>query len=610
MGRVVLLILLLLVVFAASAGADDDFLISFWIGPEVTPERVKEIAEANFTVAMLGGDPETNKKALDLCQANGIKAMLMDDRARTADPSAEDFSAKLDGVVSDYSRHPALWGYFVEDEPNSSLFQKLAAVNKYLLKKDPRHTPFINLFPNYACAAALGNPTYEHHVDEYMRMVKPKLLSYDHYALMKDGERPEYFENMEIIRRMGIKYNTPWNCILLAVPHDPYRDPSEGDLRWQVYTALAYGARGLMYFTYITPLGTQWNFHDAILDENGKRTPKYDQARQINSEIKHLAPTLMKLKSVAVYHTGSLPSATKPLPADGLISRIEGGEFVVGQFNGPDDSRYAMITNRDMRKSVRAKITFSQKVRVYELSVKTGREQFVVLQSDNGNSVWMEDFAPGDGRLVKIETVNGLPVQHWENLPTFRPRVMLNPSNQYANVIKGENDEQLYNEGLNMFDIALRVRDELQKDGRVDVFISRNERDEPTSLRTETALTRDLNCDILVALHSDATGKAEDPGGGTWTFYADDEEGKHLAECVQNPLLESIRTFNPSVQFRGVRTHWNRLWVLHESGCPASLTEMLFHSNPEEREMLKNPQYQETMAKAVAKGILEYFGLR
>lgn len=606
-----LLILFSLIVLAVSVQADDEFLVSFWIGPEATPDRIKEVAEANFTVAMLDcGSPEANKKALDLCRDNGIKAMLIDSRVRSADPGADDFASKLDGVVADYAVHPALWGYFIEDEPHSSQFQRLAAINKYLLKKDPAHTPFINLFPNYVYPATMGNPTYEHHVDEYMRMVKPKLLSYDHYALMKDGERPEYFDNFEIIRRKSIKYNTPWNYILLAVPHDPYRDPTESDLRWQVYTALAYGARGLMYFTYITPLGTQWNFHDAILDENGKRTPKYEWAKQLNSEIKHLAPTLMKLKSVAVYHTGTLPTGAKPLPKDGLISQIEGGEFVVGQFNGPDGSRYAMITNRDMRKSARAKITFSQKVRAYETCADTGGEHFLVLQSDNGNSVWINNFAPGDGKLIRIETINSHPVLHWEDLPTFRPRVMLNPSNQYANVIKGESGEQLYNEGLNMFDIALRVRDILQKDGRIDVFISRNERDEPSSLRTETALTRDLNCDILVSLHSDATGKEDDPGGGTWTFYADDDDGKRLAECVQTPLLESIRTFHPEVQFRGVRTHWVRLWVLHESGCPASLTEVLFHSHPEEREMLKKPEYQNTMATAIAKGILDYFGLK
>ncbi|MGB9619966.1 MAG: N-acetylmuramoyl-L-alanine amidase family protein, partial [Armatimonadota bacterium] len=87
-------------------------------------------------------------------------------------------------------------------------------------------------------------------------------------------------------------------------------------------------------------------------------------------------------------------------------------------------------------------------------------------------------------------------------------------------------------------------------------------------------------------------------------------EGRRLAECVQMPLLEAIRSFYPEVQFRGIRTHWYRLWVLHESGCPASLTEVLFHTNPKEREMLKNAVLQGIMARAIARGILDYFGLK
>ena len=74
------------------------------------------------------------------------------------------------------------------------------------------------------------------------------------------------------------------------------------------------------------------------------------------------------------------------------------------------------------------------------------------------------------------------------------------------------------------------------------------------------------------------------------------------------PVVEAIRSFHPDVQFRGIRTHWNRLWVLHESGCPACLVEVLFHSNPAEREMLIDPLRRQTIARAVARGILHYFG--
>jgi hypothetical protein len=609
MDKLICLIVLLVVALATCSRADE-FLISHWCGPtEATPEKIKEAAGANFNVIMFGGTVNENKKALDLCQENRVKALIVDSRAMAKRSRERDFAANLDAVIADYGSHPALWGYYLMDEPNSSDFRRLAPVSKYLAKKDPGHVPYINLFPTYATREQLGNPTYEQHVDEFCRVVQPKLVSYDHYALLANGERPDYFENLEIIRRQGIKHRVPFNYILLSVPHGPYREPSEADLRWQVNTALAYGARGLMYFTYTTPNDPVWNYRNAIIDSEGKPTAKYDQVRRINGEILELAPTLMRLTSVAVYHTGMAPRGAKLLPDNGLIAHIDGGEFVVGQFNSDAGHKYAMLVNRSPRQAARAAVTFSQTVELWEVSRSTGRERSVFVSDDGPGSTWRAAFKPGEGRLVRIETPQDLPVLHWDDTPKFRPRVMLNPSCQFGNVIHGPDEQELYNEGLNMYDIALKVRDDLARDGRIDCFVSRSSREQDVSLRYETALTRSLNCDALVSLHSDATG-TDDPGGGTWTFYADEGEGKRLAECVQTPLLEAIRSFYPEVQFRGVRTHWYRLWVLWESGCPASLTEVLFHTNPKEREMLKDPALQEIMARAIAGGILDYFGLK
>ncbi len=608
MDKLICLLVLLILAVAAGSRADQ-FLISHWCGPtEATPEKIREAVGANFNVIMFGGTVEQNRTALDLCQAEGVKALIIDSRVMAKRSRERGFSANLDSVIADYGSHPALWGYYLKDEPNSSDFRRLAPVNKYFLKKDPAHVPYINLFPTYATTEQLGNPTYEQHVDEFCRVVQPKLLSYDHYALLANGERPDYFENLEIIRRQSIKHSVPFNYILLSVPHGPYRDPSEADLRWQVNTALAYGARGLMYFTYNTPNDPAWNYRNAIIDADGKPTAKHDQVRRINAEVLKLAPTLMRLRSVAVYHTGMAPHGAKLLPEDGLVRRIDGGEFVVGQFDSDTGQKYAMFVNRSPRGAPQAAITFSQKVELWEVSRSTGRKRSVFVSEEGPGSTWSATFKPGEGRLVRIETPQDLPILHWDDTPKFRPRVMLNPSCQFGNVIKGKNGEQLYNEGRNMYDIALKVRDELLRDGRIDVFVSRSSREQDVSLRYETALTRSLNCDALVSLHSDATGDGT-PGGGTWTFYADENEGKRLGECVQTPLLDAIRSFYPEVEFRGVRTHWYRLWVLWESGCPASLTEVLFHTNPKEREMLKAPALQEIVARAIAKGILDYFRL-
>lgn len=390
---------LLLLVTAGSADVEE-FLISYWQGPPPNEEGFAEIAEANFNIAMCGG----GKRALDLAKKNGLKLLLQDRRITAKSFRQEGFEKDLDAVVADYADHPALWGYYVTDEPNASQFENLGAINRYLLKKDPKHIPFINLFPTYASQEQLGNPTYEEHVASFIQTVEPRLLSYDHYALVGDGLRPDYFENMEIIRRQALKNKILFNFILLSVPHFSYRNPTEADLRWQVNTALAYGARGIMYFTYSSlPDSEQYKeWGDAIIARDGSRTAKYEHVKRINGQLKRLAPTLVRLTSTVVYHTPPLPRGTTAIPDGDLVVHVRGGEFVVGHFRSEQGERYTMFVNRSPRVGADAAIAFSREVRLEELDPTTGKEQPIALPKETSGLVWEVHFEPGQGRLVKV----------------------------------------------------------------------------------------------------------------------------------------------------------------------------------------------------------------
>ncbi len=393
-------LMLFLLAAVELVGYAEEFLISYWHGPPPGEEQFAEIAEANFNVAMCGG----GKTALDLAEKNGLKVLLRDRRITAKNFRQDGFEEGLDGVVADYEDHPALWGYFVTDEPNASQFENLAAINRYLLKKDPEHVPFINLFPTYASQKQLGNPTYEEHVASFIETVRPRLLSYDHYALIGDGLRPDYFENMEIIRQQALEHKIPFNFILLSVPHFSYRDPTDGDLRWQVNTALVYGARGIMYFTYSSLPDTEHyrGWGDAIIARDGSRTPKYGHVKEINGELKRVAPTLMRLTSTAVYHTRPLPRGTRAIPDGDLVKNVEGGEFVIGHFCSEENKRYTMFVNRNPLAAADATIAFSRGIELEEISRTTAKSLPVALQEEPSQSIWRVRFEPGQGRLVKV----------------------------------------------------------------------------------------------------------------------------------------------------------------------------------------------------------------
>jgi len=197
MKEVLFLAVIMLLAGSGAARAKEQFFIGQWCGPtEFTQERFAEVAAANFTVAMVSaGSPDANKKALDLCQANGIKGLVCDERTnppRGRGRRSADLTTAIDAAVADYSKHPALWGYYITDEPNASQFNRCGLVNHYLLSKDPAHVPFVNLFPTYATREQLGASTYDTYVDQSLRVIAQELLAYDDYALISVGSvRPD-----------------------------------------------------------------------------------------------------------------------------------------------------------------------------------------------------------------------------------------------------------------------------------------------------------------------------------------------------------------------------------------------------------------------------------
>ena len=337
----------------------DRFFISYWWGPSPSDASFQQISEGGFTVAQAGGGRQT----LDLAQRYGFRVVIEDPRILAKEPGDPDFEKNLDAVVADFADHPALWGYHLIDEPNTSQFPKLAAINQYLLSKDPSHVPYINLFPTYAAPHQLGTASqqmgaesYAEYVDRFLDEVKPVFLSYDHYSMFRDGtRRADFYENFEIIRRGSLRAGIPFNFILLSCPHFSYRNPSDAELRWQVNSALVYGAQGVQYFTYVTPPEDNPTFdgwHDAITTYEGEPLRKYGEIQKINAEINAQSELLLNQQSLGVYHTDPLPAGTLSLSSQPqsqrVIAEVQGeAELILGLFRDTRDaSLRLMVVNR------------------------------------------------------------------------------------------------------------------------------------------------------------------------------------------------------------------------------------------------------------------------
>jgi hypothetical protein len=350
---------------AVTPAAPDGFTTSYWCGPPakfLTSERMAEVKAANFTLAFPACGAMTvqqNLQMLDYCQKIGIKAVIADSRMVLSVGGKAENQAKLDAIIKDYSHHPALYAYHVIDEPGAGAFHGLAEVIAYLKEQDPRHPGFINILPTYGRDFhVLGTKTYDEYVRSYVKIVKPAVISYDNYSMTYHGDRPDFFENLDTVRKVSLESGIPFWNIVLAVQHFDYRHLNQAELSFEAMQTLAYGAHGLLWFTYWSPADTDKSaiWQHAMINPDGSHDPHYDMIKGINANVLAIGAELMKAKSVAVIQqpqTTTQPTAEPKVP----IAVTGPGQFTIGIFKSSDDKNLALVTNRDYKKPLKSQLT-------------------------------------------------------------------------------------------------------------------------------------------------------------------------------------------------------------------------------------------------------------
>ncbi|WP_373529356.1 N-acetylmuramoyl-L-alanine amidase [Nostoc sp.] len=106
-----------------------------------------------------------------------------------------------------------------------------------------------------------------------------------------------------------------------------------------------------------------------------------------------------------------------------------------------------------------------------------------------------------------------------------------------------------------------------------------------------------VNATLFVSIHANSVDNRPDVNGLEVYYY---DSGYALAEVVRNTILQDINTLKD----RGTRKA--RFYVLRKSSMPSILVETGYMSGREDNPRLRTPEYQNQMAKAIARGILKY----
>lgn len=365
------------------------------------PEHWQAIAEAGFTLLTPGYpyDEAWQKTSLGRCAEFGLRAVP---RVKVFESGAlpADWGKRVKQAVTAYGDDPAMYGYFVIDEPHADVFESIGRVNRAFAAADPVHVPCVNLFPTYASQAQLGTENYAEYLECFIKAVNPAVLSYDNYPFLKNGTDrrgfKDFFLNLEYMRKASIVHDIPVWLIGQADWWSGLREASEAELRVQAYSALAYGCKGIGYFTY-WPVNRPYA---AAVDYQGRRQPLYEAIKRVNLSVKPLGDMLVRMRTLGVYHTGlDIPDGCQPIPKTAPLAVEEDVSLVLGFFADKTGHAYVMLVNRDYTKSVR----FSMRLGWGQQGISKVRNEKVeqTLELDDGKGTIA--LAPGAGALLRLE---------------------------------------------------------------------------------------------------------------------------------------------------------------------------------------------------------------
>lgn len=164
--------------------------------------------------------------------------------------------------------------------------------------------------------------------------------------------RGNFYKNLEIISRLCNKYNKKFWTFYLATEHDPYPSPKLSDLRFEIFSALAFGSQCVQSFTYWQPSDYgQYVFRNAPMNVEGEPTPVYGIVKSVNEDVQKLSSIFLGMKVESVGFIGAeLPEGIeyfKNYPDGIKIIEVGGKGILVSKFTTGTE-QFLLIVNYDI----------------------------------------------------------------------------------------------------------------------------------------------------------------------------------------------------------------------------------------------------------------------
>jgi hypothetical protein len=358
--------------------------------------------------------------------------------------------------------NPSVAGWMIWDEPpfdygsgagrlsDDAIFSSIRSMTRLMRDSTTRlgthdKLALVNLMPLHLawafparCRRTVDTlEAYRCYLDTYLSLfdrdsLPAPVLSFDNYPFeLPTADLRRYFLQLAIVRDKAAQFSRPnyripfWSVIQASPRRENAWSPYQGtptipQIRWQAYVSIAYGAKGICYWT-SHPIQSEpraVGYGASFLRPDGSANGStYAALKALNAELHALGPTLMALEPLAAYHVAANGAALPPgegllrdrARAHGVVSRItdasgarDATDALVGLFrHRANGSHHLLVVNKGLAHPARFRVVLTSPVeRVERVDRVSG--DLVPTALANGTAFVTPLVPPGGGVLYRI----------------------------------------------------------------------------------------------------------------------------------------------------------------------------------------------------------------
>lgn len=376
------------------------------------PGELDGVKECGFNVCMdFFANEERFEKLLKYMDGTGLKLLLQAQCFRYDERDKDErWRKKLPEFINKFKDNPQVAGWKFSDEP---LWEQLADLKKrydLLLATDSTHFTYINLVgeiskPHTGPCSSLGE-----YLDALQNVFNMDVWSSDSYPIwIRNGQLMVLYEVFytdlatfaKKAKETGIPMWAYCESMALTTRHHDLPAATEPYLTFEAFSALGYGAQGIVYWTYwqrsSSPTET---YTSALVDLDGNKTPAWYAAQSVNRQISALTPVFLGAEMVEVRHTGNIQlKDVRALIEDfGPLSRLTNGDKgVLASHLRNDGKDYLLIVNHDVQNRQKVRLSFKKNANVTKITASSSG----TVARKNVGKVRNETLSPGGYALYE-----------------------------------------------------------------------------------------------------------------------------------------------------------------------------------------------------------------